>query len=160
MINQGKKAGLFNEIIEPDYAPGCALFINRNVIEKVGLLKEEYFAYYEDTDLSFRTKKAGYIIRVIPKSIIWHKVSQSTYQKNIKKIGTTQSYYLAKNGILFGLSNLRGLSKYIYLINQYTLKYFLYVIFKLEGVNSILSYTKGLFAGTKLAFSKYKKNKS
>ena len=39
----------------------CA-YIKRNIIQEVGLLDEDYFAYFEDTDYCFRVKEAGYKI--------------------------------------------------------------------------------------------------
>ena len=149
MIGQGSKSNSFNKIIEPDYASGCAFLVNTDIIKKVGLLDNSYFAYYEDTDLSFRIKKLGYIIKVIPNSIIWHKVSRSTKQKNLKKIGQTQAYLLAKNGLIFGKKNLHGYKKNIYIFAQYFFKLPLYLIFKVENYTAFRSYIKGFFDGLK-----------
>lgn len=154
MIGQGKPSSNFTEIIEPDYASGCALLVHREVIDKVGLLDTRYFAYYEDTDWSYRIRAAGFKVKVIPKSIIWHKVSQSTNQKT-GKIGETYAYLLAKNGILFGVLNLDGLSKLMYLINQYTTKPFLYLIFKVDSKKAAISYLKGLVDGSRYLLRNY-----
>lgn len=155
MIGQGRPSSQFNTIIEPDYASGCAFFVNKEVIEKVGLLDPRYFAYYEDTDWSYRIRKAGCRIKVLPKSVIWHKVSQSTKQKNIKKIGETQAFLQAKNGLLFGFLNLQGLCKFVYFINQYTTKLILFLIFKCEGNKARLAYVRGLVEGTRYLSSDY-----
>lgn len=149
MIGQGKPSGRFNKTVEPNFATGCAFFVNSEVIKKVGLLNPRYFAYYEDTDLSYRIRKAGYKIKVIPKSIIWHKVSQSMPGKNLKKIGEIQSFLLAKNGLIFGNLNLEGFSKFIYLINQLTTKFILYLIFKCDSNKARVAYTRGLIEGSR-----------
>lgn len=153
MIGQGKPSSAFNEIVEPDYVSGCAFLLNREVIEAVGMLDTRYFAYYEDTDLSFRVKRAGYALKVIPKSIVWHKVSQSTKQK-AGKVGETYAYLLAKNGVLFGVLNLEGFPKFIYLLNQYTSKPLLYLIFKVDSLKAAASYLRGLKEGAGYLFRK------
>lgn len=149
MIGQGKNSNRFIDIIEPDYASGCAFFVNTKVIKEVGPLDNDYFAYYEDTDLSFRIKKAGYSIRVIPESIVWHKVSQSTKQDNLKKIGINQAYLLARNGLIFGQKNLIGYKKNHYFLAQYLIKLPLYLIFKVENQKAFLAYIKGIVDGTR-----------
>ena len=114
----------------------------------MGTLNQSYFAYYEDTDLSFRIHKAGYKIKVIPQSIVWHKVSQSTTQKEKGKTGVIQSYLLARNGLLFGTLNLSGLNKVIYLTSQYLIKFPLYLLFKVDSLKSAIAYIEGVVDGT------------
>ena len=65
----------FNGIELPsqvDWITGCAFFARSSVFSQVGLLNEKYFAYYEDVDLSFRIKKAGYKLVFHPQSVIYH----------------------------------------------------------------------------------------
>lgn len=63
---------------DSNYITGCALLIKREVIEKIGLLDERFFLYWEDVDWGLRAKKAGFANWVIPNAHIWHKVSVST----------------------------------------------------------------------------------
>ena len=149
MIGQGKPSSDYNKIIKPDYAPGCALFTKKDILKKIGLLDERYFAYYEDTDISFRAKRGGYNIKIIPKSIIWHKVSQSTKQKRFGKIGKTQAYFLAKNGLVFGSLNYHFPKYIIYFVGQTLIKLPLYLIFKVDSINSAAYYIKGYIDGWK-----------
>lgn len=62
----------FEGEFEPDYLTGCSILLPAEVIEKVGFLDENYFAYYEDADYSQRLKKHGYKIVVEPSSKVWH----------------------------------------------------------------------------------------
>lgn len=64
--------------IESDYITGCALLVKRATIEKIGLLDERFFLYWEDVDWGLRAKKAGFKNVVIPAAHIWHKVSVSS----------------------------------------------------------------------------------
>jgi len=78
------------------YISGACLLIKKEVINKIGLMPEEYFLYYEDTDWNFRAKRAGYKSVLVPAAKIWHKESVSA-----KKIGAKYVYYHVRNGILF-----------------------------------------------------------
>lgn len=69
---QNKK---YNEIVQTDYAAGTALFLKKEVLDKIGLLDEIFFMYFEETDWNIRAKKKGYKIYYVPTAIIYHKVS-------------------------------------------------------------------------------------
>ena len=55
------------------YLWGTALFIKRAVVEKVGYLNEKYFAYWEDTEYSHRALALGYVNKLVPSAIVYHK---------------------------------------------------------------------------------------
>jgi hypothetical protein len=50
----------------------------RAVIEKVGVFDDDFFLYYEDTDLSWRIRAAGYDIRYEPTAVLRHHHSASS----------------------------------------------------------------------------------
>lgn len=83
------------KIQETDYLTGCCLLIKREAIKKIGLMPEEYFLYYEDTDWSLKARKAGYKCVFVPESKIWHKVSKSSAAGSPSYI-----YYHVRNGLL------------------------------------------------------------
>jgi Predicted glycosyltransferases len=60
------------------FATGCLMLVKREVFNAVGLLPEEYFMYYEDVDFCAGLQEKGYLIRYVPTSVIYHKVSAST----------------------------------------------------------------------------------
>jgi GT2 family glycosyltransferase len=92
----------FNNSGHFDYAPTCFMLISREVFNKVGLMDENYFVYYDDTDFIKRASKAGYKIYYMPNLEIFHKVSSSTGG------GETlfSIYYLNRNRIYFIRKNL------------------------------------------------------
>ncbi len=62
-----------------DYAPTCFMLIDREVFEKVGIMDERYFVYFDDTDFIWRAVKIhGYKMKYEPKASLLHKVSSST----------------------------------------------------------------------------------
>ncbi|MCL4353605.1 glycosyltransferase family 2 protein [Patescibacteria group bacterium] len=91
--------GEFNKIKETEFATGCCMLIKKEAFEKVGLLDEKYFLYYEDSDLSLRLYKKGMKIMFVPKAVIWHK--------NAGEAGGAgsdlQDYYITRNRMLFGM---------------------------------------------------------
>ncbi len=61
-----------------DYVTGCALCVRRSVVEELGqLLDEEFFAYWEDTDLCARVRQLGYTVVYCPEAMVLHKVGAS-----------------------------------------------------------------------------------
>ena len=63
---------------QTDYAPTCCTMIDRSVFERIGLMDERYFVYWDDTDFMWRMKLAGLRLFVDPSAILLHKVSAST----------------------------------------------------------------------------------
>lgn len=63
---------------EIDFMTGCCMLIKREVFEKIRLLTEDYFMYFEDVDFCVKVKDAGYKIWYNPKAIIYHKVGLSS----------------------------------------------------------------------------------
>ena len=61
-----------------DWISGCAILVRSAVLEKVGLLDNKYFAYFEDVDWSLRMRKRGYELKVQPQSIIYHEAGASS----------------------------------------------------------------------------------
>ncbi|HAU08004.1 MAG TPA: hypothetical protein DCS06_03445 [Candidatus Yanofskybacteria bacterium] len=65
------------------YAIGGGAAISSDVFEKIGLMDEDYFLYFEDADLSLTAAQAGFSIGIAEGVSINHKVSAST-----KKLGS------------------------------------------------------------------------
>ena len=103
--------GSRSEPLESDYITGCALLIKRQVVERIGLLDERYFLYWEDVDWGLRTKKAGFKNVVVPQSRIWHKVSASSggMDSPLRAYHKTRGHLsLAKVHTPWALSSLHG----------------------------------------------------
>ena len=90
------------------FAHGAAMLIKREAIEKVGLMPECYFLYYEELDWSMMFTRAGYEIWYDPACTIYHKESQSTGQNS-----PLRTYYLTRNRLLLVKRNWHGITKYI-----------------------------------------------
>ena len=91
-----------------DWITGCAFMVKTEVLKKVGLLYDPFFIYYEDVDLSFRIKNAGYDLGYAPASVIYHIAGMS--HKSIKK--TAEGYVSPKVHYLNARNHIWLLKKY------------------------------------------------
>ena len=103
---------LFSEVAYPH---GAAMMVKREVIEKVGMMPELYFLYYEEFDWTESIKKGGYRIGYEPKAMVYHKESISIGKQNPLKI-----YYLNRNRIVFMKRN-NSLFNFLLFLIYYTL---------------------------------------
>lgn len=99
--------GEYSGEMEMDFATGCCFLIKREVLEKVGMFDDSYFAYFEDSEYSKRVLGAGYKIYFNGNTSIYHKVSQTT------EIGSSLTdYYLTRNRLYFGFKYASGRTKF------------------------------------------------
>ena len=59
-------------------ASGAACLWRADAFRRLGGFVEEFFAYYEDVDLSLRARRAGYEIWFAPSAVAWHAGGAST----------------------------------------------------------------------------------
>lgn len=64
--------GQYDQIREIFWASGAAFFIRSELYHKFGGLDENYFAHFEEIDLCWRLKNAGYKIFYNPHSTVYH----------------------------------------------------------------------------------------
>jgi GT2 family glycosyltransferase len=64
-----------NEIHPVDAVSGACMLIRREVMDQIGLLDEQFFAYQEDTDYCFRAHQAGWQVYYYPRAQIMHYAS-------------------------------------------------------------------------------------
>ncbi|MFW8627295.1 glycosyltransferase family 2 protein [Deinococcus sp. ME38] len=61
-----------------DFLAGTSLLVRVLAIRQIGLLDEQFFMYWEDTDYSFRLRAAGWALTVAADSQVWHLGAVST----------------------------------------------------------------------------------
>lgn len=61
-----------------DWLSGASLMIRRRTLDEVGLMDENYFLYYEETDLCLRARSLGWPCWFVPDSRVVHLVGAST----------------------------------------------------------------------------------
>ena len=74
--------GQYDESCEVSAFSGCSVMIRKETFEKLGGFDPAFFAYYEDTDLSWRMRKAGWKIVYEPKSVVRHHRSGTSGEQS------------------------------------------------------------------------------
>lgn len=100
-ITGSAKHKRINEIVEVDFmkpenctfATGCCMLLSTYIIKKIGMLREDFFMYCEDTEFCIRAIKGGIKILYIPQAKLWHKVSSSTGGSG----SAFNTYYMTRN---------------------------------------------------------------
>lgn len=80
---------------EIDYIYGGALFTNLATIRKIGLMPNNYFLYWEETDWCYGAKMEGVKLTICDKAVVYDKVGTSTGR------GYLANYYFIRNGLIF-----------------------------------------------------------
>lgn len=102
---------------------GANMMIRRSVLEKVGLFDPIFFMYCEESELSWRIRKAGYKNVNVPQARIVHlegKSSKIKEQRKMMELDGRSKYYIKTRGkFYFELAN-------VILLSGLTLRQFLY----------------------------------
>jgi len=90
---------------EIDYLAGYVLLVRREVVEKAGLLDEEFFLYYEDTEWCARARRSGFSLHLVPQAKAYHPDTRGRDDQN-----PLVTYYMVRNSLLFAAKNRAGLA--------------------------------------------------
>jgi len=69
--------------VEMDYVIGASMFVSQEFMNSVGLLREDYFLYFEELDWVKRSQKLNWQIGYEFKAKIYHKEGGTTMDRNI-----------------------------------------------------------------------------
>lgn len=92
----------FANISETDYASGCAFFVAANSFRNIGLLDEDMYLMYEESDWCYRARESGLRSYYIPTAKLWHKISVS-FGGQTSPLST---YFLTRNRLLWSKRHL------------------------------------------------------
>lgn len=143
-VNEMNK-GQCDKIREVDYVAGSCFFVSKEVIEKIGMLDHEYFAYWEEADWCIRALKAGYKIINVPNAKIWHKVSSTT-----KKISGFFEYYNTRNTFLFMKKNTTRIQFFSFILWFFVFNFWFMTGILLiyhKNMKALISFYKGIKDG-------------
>jgi GT2 family glycosyltransferase len=105
--------GQFDSDSTTNFVHGAAMLVPLSVIEKIGLMPECYFLYYEELDWCTRIKAAGYQLWYVHNSVVLHKESIST-----GKLTPFKTYYMNRSRLLYLRRNLTGLAFLVSILFQ------------------------------------------
>jgi len=146
IINRNAHYNYTEKVLDVGYITGADLMIRKQNFEKIGGFDEDFFMYFEETELSSRIKKMGLRIVSVPEALIIHLEGgdnkEISYSKLLTILYSKKLFYLKVYGIftfkllfvyqLF-VSSMRLLMSNL-LINRVTSKYwknYFYISLKL-----------------------------
>jgi len=92
-INKGQYD---NDSRETAYCHGAAMMCRRGDLEKVGLMDDLFFLYYEELDWCEKFRRAGKKIWFTGRTKVYHKESMS-----VGKDSSIKTYFMTRNRMLF-----------------------------------------------------------
>jgi GT2 family glycosyltransferase len=75
-----------DKIHQVDVLSGAFMLLRKSVLDKIGLLDEDFFMYGEDIDLSYRITQAGYKNYYFPETRIIHYKGESTKKGSVNYV--------------------------------------------------------------------------
>lgn len=88
--------GEYDRVCETELVHGACVMVSKTLVEKIGMLDESFFIYYEEHDWAERAKRNGFKLYYVGTSTIYHKESVT-----MGKESPFKTYYMAKNRILY-----------------------------------------------------------
>lgn len=100
LIDSGRHAPRWvrGRVRRVDFVHGASMLVRREVFDEVGLLPEEYFMYFEETEFCLRAGRAGWEVVVSPWADVVHHSSRAEGLP-----GEVYVYYFVRNRLLFGM---------------------------------------------------------
>lgn len=120
-----------------DYVIGASLLISKECLERVGLLCDEYFLYYEEIDYCNRVKLKGLQVGIASKSVVFHELGVSTS----KGKSDIADFYSVRNRLIISK---RFYSKY-YLTTYFSLVFVLFNRIRRRDYTKMIGIVKILF---------------
>ena len=103
--------GSFDYTAATYFAHGACMLVRAEIFQKVGLLSEDYFLYYEELDFCEAVRAGGWEIMYTSQSHIYHRESSS-----IGKTNPLKTYYMFRNRWLFMRNWYSGFSYYLFVL--------------------------------------------
>ncbi len=82
-----------------DYIVGASIFLTRRCIERIGLMPEEYFLYFEEIDIALQCRRKGMDFAICSDAVVYHKESVSIKQEN-RRVNAFSDFYALRNRLL------------------------------------------------------------
>ncbi|HLD98905.1 MAG TPA: glycosyltransferase family 2 protein [Bdellovibrionota bacterium] len=85
-----------SELVKCGMIHGCCFMIRTEVVKRIGLLDESFFAYYEESDFCVRAARAGFGLALVKKARIFHEGGAS-----MRKVSRLKEYLMVRNRLWF-----------------------------------------------------------
>lgn len=98
-----------NKLFDVDYLGGACFIVKAEVFKNIGLIPENYFLFYEETEFCLNAKRKGYNLICVYDSKVYHKRSAT-----ISKYTGLSYFFLNRNRIVFMRRNANFIKKLIF----------------------------------------------
>ena len=137
--NNGVEYGTLPEVVECNYVGGACIVLRASAIDEVGLIPEQYFLFFEETEWCYRLKQKGYRNVILTTTYIRHKESAS-----ISKVGSLKDYLMARNRVVFVKRNTSPVTFLLFLCYCFVETIYRSIRYGKEHLVHLLYYYDGL----------------
>lgn len=93
-----------------DWVAGASLMISAEVFNKIGLMDQKYFLYFEEVDYCLNIQRLGFICWYVPSSKVVHEVGAATGISDVRKSQPRRPQYWFDSRRRYFLKNFSVLS--------------------------------------------------
>ncbi|MBW4061654.1 glycosyltransferase family 2 protein [Candidatus Saccharibacteria bacterium] len=126
---------------------GGASLYRASMLREIGLFDQRFFAYYEDTDISFRARLAGWKVEYEPASVVRHRIGGTSARLNAAGDGEAAVVTAAGPSPFARYHSVKNFS-YLYTKNMPGALYWKYLprFWASWGMMAVSDIKRGLFA--------------
>ena len=144
LCKSGRAIETIDAGMEPFCPSGVSTLYRKELLDSVGALDGDFFAYFEDVDLAWRAKRAGWKCAYACKSIVYHHVSANWIYGS-----PAQMYYCIRNRLWTIAKNWPAsyILRYSFFFSSMALFQAFYVLLKsksIRGFSALADCIKGL----------------
>ena len=102
------------------YITGADMMLCRKVIDELGFFDPDFFMYYEETELTYRYMRKGFVSAFYPNAVIKHLVGKSfSFKKERERLFfESRRLYYKKIGYSFPLYSICNIVYFLYLLTS------------------------------------------
>jgi GT2 family glycosyltransferase len=128
---------------------GTCILVKQQLLHRIGPLDTNFFLYFDEADLCYRTRAAGFKIFYVPAARVYHKWSHSFSGW----LNPVVFYYSARNELLFARKHLNFMVFLPLWIFRFSLR-IMYYLFVKRNIQVAKFMLKGFFDFTQGKFGK------
>jgi GT2 family glycosyltransferase len=89
--------------IRTDIIGLCVMMIKKELVERIGLINEDYFMHFNEDDFSLKANRAGYLLLLVPTANVRHFGSATIGRLSTRKISS-----FVKGEVTYRMINLKA----------------------------------------------------
>jgi hypothetical protein len=111
-----KDNGQYDDIVRVFWTTGAAMFLRSDILTETGDLDADFVHHMEEIDLCYRINLAGYTLKVIPESVVYHYGGGTIKYESYSKL-----YWNHRNSIFMMFKNMGSKKLVGFLIKRFGL---------------------------------------